>query len=382
MSNKVKSPRSVIILSAFEGSIISFKGPLIEDLVKEQYSVYVLAPDISRETKNSLIKMGTRPINVRLSRDSFNIFQDLIFILRLVILMFKIKPDVFLGYYIKPVILGGIAAFVARVPKRIVMIEGLGHIYARINNRESFKSIFIRKLVSFLYRFSLMTSNYIFFLNEDDKAEFETRKIIRKNRAVILGGIGLKLNEWPCLAPVMNPLNFMFVGRIVKEKGFGEFIQAAKTLIARHPNVTFTALGQQEKREKKFTLDYLKELDKAGIICCPGQVKVEDWLVKCSVFVLPSYREGVPRSTQEAMASGKPIITTNAPGCRDTVVDGENGFLIEVGNVESLVKAMEKFILRPSIITSMGARSRIMAEEKFDAYIVNQRIFEHTKILN
>ena len=123
MSNRVKSRRSVLILSAFEGSIISFKGPLIEDLVKKQYSVYILAPDFSRETKNSLIKMGVRPVDVKLSRDSFNIFQDLIDLFRLVILMCKIKPDIFLGYYIKPVIWGGIAAFVARVPKRIVTVS-------------------------------------------------------------------------------------------------------------------------------------------------------------------------------------------------------------------------------------------------------------------
>ena len=127
-------------------------------------------------------------------------------------------------------------------------------------------------------------------------------------------------------------------------------------------------------------LDYLKRLDKAGIVSCPGQVEVRDWFPQCSVFVLPSYREGVPLSTHEAMALGKPVITTNAPGCRDTVVEGKNGFLIEIGDVESLIKAMEKFILRPSIIASMGVQSRMMAEQKFDAHIVNQRIFDHTKI--
>lgn len=380
MPIKVSSHRSVLILSSFEGSIISFKGPLIEDLVKKQYSVYILAPDFSRETKNSLLKMGVSPVDIKLSRDSFNIFQDLIDLFRLVILMCKIKPDIFLGYYIKPVIWGGIAAFVARVPKRIVMIEGLGHIFTNTSTKQSFKSIIIRKLVSFLYRFSLMTSNFVFFLNNDDKAEFETRKLISKEKAVVLGGIGLRLSEWPCLAPIMDPINFLFVGRMVKEKGFGEFIQAAKALNTRYPNVSFTALGEPEKREKKFTLDYLKKLDKAGIVICPGHVEVRKWFALCSVFVLPSYREGVPRSTQEAMALGKPVITTNAPGCRDTVVDGKNGFLIEVGDVESLIKAMEKFIFRPSIIASMGVQSRMMAEEKFDAHIVNERIFDLTEI--
>jgi glycosyltransferase involved in cell wall biosynthesis len=380
MSSKVRFRRSALILSAFEGSIISFKGPLIEDLVNKQYSVYILAPDFSIETKNSLIKMGVSPVDISLSRDSFNIFKDLVNLFRLVVLMRKIKPEIFLGYYIKPVIWGGIAAFLARVPKRIVMIEGLGHIFTDTGTKQSFKSIIIRKLISFLYRFSLMTSKFVFFLNNDDKAEFETRKIISKDKAVVLGGIGLKLSEWHCLAPIMDPINFLFVGRMVKEKGFGEFIQAAKALKTSYPNVSFTALGEPEKREKKFTLDYLKRLDKSGIVSCPGHVEVRKWFAECSVFVLPSYREGMPRSTQEAMALGKPVITTNAPGCRDTVVEGKNGFLIEIGDVESLINAMKKFILKPSIIATMGVQSRIMAEEKFDAHIVNERIFDLTKI--
>jgi glycosyltransferase involved in cell wall biosynthesis len=167
---------------------------------------------------------------------------------------------------------------------------------------------------------------------------------------------------------------------MVKEKGFGEFIQAAKALKKRYPNVSFAALGEPEKREKKFTLDYLKRLDKSGIVSCPGHVEVREWFARCSVFVLPSYREGVPRSTQEAMALGKPVITTNAPGCRDTVVQGKNGFLIEIGDVESLINAMEKFILKPNNIATMGVQSRNMAEEKFNAHIVNKRIFELTKI--
>ena len=380
MSNTMKSRKSILILSAFEGSIISFKGPLIEDLVKKQYTVYVLAPNFSCETKKSLIKMGVRAIDIKLSRNSFNIFQDLIDLFRLVILMCRLKPDIFLGYYIKPVIWGGIAAFLARVPKRIVMIEGLGHIFTVTSTSQSFNSIIIRKLVSFLYRLSLITSNFVFFLNDDDKSEFETRKLISKNKAFVLGGIGLRLTEWPYLAPVMDPINFLFVGRMVKEKGFGEFVQAAKELTTRYPNVSFTALGEPEKREKTFSFDYLKRLDKSGIVCCPGHVEVREWFAQCSVFVLPSYREGVPRSTQEAMALGKPVITTNAPGCRDTVVEGENGFLVEIGDVKSLINAMEKFILRPSIIASMGVQSRMMAEEKFDAHIINERIFDLTKI--
>ena len=213
-----------------------------------------------------------------------------------------------------------------------------------------------------------------------NKSEFETRKLISKNKAFVLGGIGLRLTEWPYLAPVMDPINFLFVGRMVKEKGFGEFVQAAKELTTRYPNVSFTALGEPEKREKTFSFDYLKRLDKSGIVCCPGHVEVREWFAQCSVFVLPSYREGVPRSTQEAMALGKPVITTTAPGCKDTVEEGRNGFLVPVKDINALVKAMEKFILNPNIISSMGIEARKIAEEKFDVNKVNKIIFKISDI--
>ena len=376
MDDTCKSRGSVIILSAFEGSIVSFKGPLIEDLVKKQYNVYTLAPDFSKETLDSLIQLGARPIEIKLSRTSFNVFKDLMDLFRLVMIMRNIKPVIYLGYYIKPVIWGGIAAYIARVPKRIVMIEGLGHIFTENKNRESIKSLIIKNLVSLLYRVSLMASQFVFFLNNDDKTEFESRKIIRKNKAFVLGGIGLKLNEWPCLVPVTDPINFLFVGRLVEEKGLGEFIHAAEIIKERYSNATFTALGEPEKREAKFSAHYLKSLDRKGTICFPGHVSVLEWFEHCSVFVLPSYREGIPRSTQEAMACGKPVITTNAPGCKETVEEGRNGFLVTTGDVDSLVEAMEKFILKPSIIASMGAESRMLAEEKFDAYSVNRRFFD------
>ena len=378
MDNVCRSRGSIIILSPFAGSLVSFKGPLIEDLVSKQYTVYALAPDFSRDTLDSLVNLGARPIEVSLSRTSVNVFRDFIDLLRLVMIMRKLKPVVFLGYYIKPVIWGGMAAFIAGVPKRIVMIEGLGHIFTENVDRGSIKNLMIKKTVSLLYRVSLTVSQFVFFLNNDDKTEFERRKIIKKNKAVVLGGIGLRLNEWPCLAPVTDSINFLFVGRMVKEKGIGEFFQAAEAIKARYPNTSFTALGEPERREQKFSADYLRQLDKSGIVSFPGHVPVREWLEHCSVFVLPSYREGVPRSTQEAMACGKPVITSDAPGCKDTVDEGRNGFLVKVGDVDSLVEAMEKFILKPSIVALMGAQSRLIAEEKFDAHRVNKRIFDLT----
>ena len=370
------TPKTVILLSAFEGSIISFKGPLIEDLIKKNYKIYVLAPKFSTETWSLLVAMGAKPVEISLSRGGLNFFKDLFDFFRLVVVFKKIKPEIFIGYYIKPVIWGGLAAFISRVPKRIIMIEGLGHLFTKSSERVPLKILMLKFIVTYLYRISVSVSSTIFFLNNDDKLEFEKIRIIKKGKGNVLGGIGIRLHEWPRLKSITNPINFLFVGRMVKEKGLGEFIEAAKKIKIMYPDITFTALGAPEPREQFFTEDYLHLLNSDGIIRCPGHVNVLPWLKDCSVFVLPSYREGVPRSTQEAMACGKPVITSDAPGCKDTVISGKNGFLVEVSNVDSLVATMERFILEPIIITSMGHESRLIAEEKYDAHIVNQRFFD------
>ena len=174
---EVNKNKPLVILSAFEGSIINFKGPLIEDLVQKDYKVHVLAPNISENTRSNLFKIGANPIEINLSRTSFNIFKDIKSLIELVIAMKRIKPEVFIGYYIKPVIWGGIAAFFANVPKRIVMIEGLGSIYTKSSQKISFKNFFINKLISILYNFSLNLSHYVLFLNKFDKKNLKIKKL-------------------------------------------------------------------------------------------------------------------------------------------------------------------------------------------------------------
>ncbi len=380
MHEKEKKMQSILILSAFEGSILSFKGPLIEDLIKKKYIVHVLAPNFSKKTSNKLINMGAKPYEISLSRNGLNPFEDLLNLIKLIIIMQKIKPDIFLGYYIKPVIWGSLAAFIARVPKRVAMIEGLGVIFTKKRKAETYRTKIVRKLISFLYKLSLSVSQFVLFLNDDDKREFEDKKIIKKNKANVIGGIGIRLNEWPFSLPSNKNINFLFVGRIVSEKGIGEFIEAATIIKNKYPSTYFTALGEIEERERKFNKTYLNEIENQGIVSFPGHVEVIKYYKDCSVFVLPSYREGVPRSTQEAMSIGRPIITTDAPGCKDTVLDEVNGFLVEVGNTEELVKAMEKFILNPDLILSMGQQSRTLAEEKYEVRAVNKKIFKYINI--
>ena len=194
----------------------------------------------------------------------------------------------------------------------------------------------------------------------------------------MLGGIGLKLEDYP-YQPIYNiklPIKFLFIGRLLKEKGIHDFVLAAKIVKKRYPNILFTILGAIDYSNlgalKQSELDDLIALQ---IINYPGQVdNVQKWITDSHVFVLPSYREGVPRSTQEAMAIGRAIITTDVPGCRETVIDGLNGFLVEKWNPQALADKVIYFIENPEQIQKMGDESYKIAQEKFDADKVNQRL--------
>ena len=204
----------------------------------------------------------------------------------------------------------------------------------------------------------------------------------KKPEAYILGGIGLNLNNYQFSMASVQPVKFLFIGRLLKEKGVFELIEAIRIVKSKYPNCSFTVLGAIDhenlgalKQEK------LDELIAEKLFEYPGYVaNVQEWITNSSVFVLPSYREGVPRSTQEAMAIGRPVITTDVPGCRDTVIDGVNGFLIPKWDVNALVEKMCFFIENPEQINIMGKESYKIACEKFDVHKVNKKLFEIMEI--
>jgi len=195
---------------------------------------------------------------------------------------------------------------------------------------------------------------------------------------VVLGGIGVDLERFTYIPfDNQNPVSFVFIARLLREKGVYEYLEAAKKIKSEHPETTFYILGGFDDKNpfalRKSELDsYLS----SGIVEYPGHVEnVADYLIRSSVFVLPSfYREGVPRSTQEAMAIGRPIITTDVPGCRETVEDGINGYLIHPFDADDLADKMLKFIEQPELINKLGRESRRIAELKFDVNEVNGKL--------
>ncbi len=365
------SAERLVIVGNQAAAMRNFRGPLIAALVAKGVEVHALAPDYDEADRDAILAVGATPVDYPLRRAGISPVGDVRSTVALTSLLRQIKPDVVLSFSAKPVIYGTVAAALARVPRRYALVEGLGHAFL---GGPGLKSRLLQATVSALYRFSLGLATKTFFLNADDVADFVGAGLVRKDRAERIGAIGIDLASWAATAPVSNPLTFLFVGRLLREKGIFEFIEAARAVHAKHPAARFVVLGAPDSNPSSISAEQMQAWVAEGFVSWPGHVDVKPHLASASVFVLPSYREGVPRSTQEAMAMGKPVITTDVPGCRDTVVDGDNGFLIEAKSAAAIERAMLRFVADPTLVASMGARSRRLAEERFDVHRANARI--------
>jgi len=279
------------------------------------------------------------------------------------------------AYGIKPIIYGLHAARYARVPDVYALITGLGYVFTG----QSQKQRILRSLVRRLYRHSLSRCAATFFQNQDDLDLFKELGIVKESsRTVLVNGSGVHTDRFP-LAPIPPgaPV-FLLVARLLNDKGIIEFVEAATSLKARYPHARFQILGPHDPNlPHAVSASILGSWQQNTAIELLGHQKdVRPFIRSAHVCVLPSYREGTPRSVLEAMSMGRPIVTTDAPGCRETVVEGVNGFLVPPRRVEPLAQAMERFILNPALIEPMGLESRRIAEEKFDVHKVNRVIME------
>lgn len=376
--------KKIVFISTVASSIYGFRQPLIAELQKQEHQIYAFVSEYTQAELDKIQSMGVTVIPYPLNRGGLNPFSDIVATYKLTQKIKQIKPDLVFSYFSKPVIFGTLAAKIAKVPKIFAMLEGLGYTFTEQPEGLSSKTKLIRQTQILLYRLSLPLADKLLFLNPDDPKDLLEKYKIQVKKMEILGGIGLNLADYP-YQPIVKPIGqirFLFIGRLLKEKGIHEFIQAVKIVKAQYPNTVFTVLGSIDK----INLGALsqQELDnyiQSGLIEYPGHVSdVNEWIAKCHVFVLPSYREGVPRSTQEVMAIGRAVITTDVPGCRETVIDGVNGFIVPVWNSEKLAEKMIYFIENPEQVVAMGNESYRIAQEKFDVNQVNRRLIQILEI--
>ena len=368
----------IVIIGTVASSILGFRINLIKALLEQEYSVYAFVSEYSQDELNDIAALGAIPITYELSRGGINPFADIKSTYELSKKIKNISPDLVFSYFSKPVVFGTLAAKIAKVPKVIGMLEGLGYAFTEQPEGLSKKAQLIKSIQVLLYKIALPQLDKIIFLNPDDPKDLLETYHIKVKQLDVVGGIGLDLDEYN-YQPIDTtdlPISFLFIGRMLKEKGIHDFIAAAKIVKQSYPNVQFTVLGAIDSSNpgalQQSELDSLISLN---IINYPGQVdNVQRWIAASHIFVLPSYREGVPRSTQEAMAIGRAVITTDVPGCRETVIDGVNGFLVEKWNPQALAEKMIYFIEHPEEIKKMGYESYKIAQDKFDAYKVNKRL--------
>ncbi len=349
-------------------STMLFRGQLIQDLVDIGEDVVVVAPGLAGgPLAVALRQLGARPADVRMRRAGTSPIGDLVYLVQLWLLLRKERPAWFMGYTIKPVIYGIVAAWLAGVPRRIALITGLG--YAFTANRSGF----LVSLVRVLYKAGLAKAELVIFQNPDDLELFKQLGIVgNRHRTLVVAGSGvdtLAFDERPIRDGTPS---FLMVARLLGDKGVREYVEAARRIRIEFPEVRFRLAGWIDDNPEAIRQDELDDWISTGTIEFLGRLDdVRPALEACSVYVLPSYREGTPRTVLEAMAIGRAIITTDAPGCRQTTMHGENGFLVQVRSVDALVAAILRFLREPSLIVTMGARSRRIAEERYDVKMVN-----------
>lgn len=368
----------IVLIGTVASSFYGFRADLIHTLLKQGHKIYAFTSEYRAEDLKKIEQLGAIPVTYTLNRGGLNPLLDIFATYQLSKKLKAVNPDLVFSYFSKPVIFGTLAAKLAKVPRIIGMLEGLGYTFTDQPEGLSKKTKLIKKIQVFLYKIALPQVDQLIFLNPDDPKDLLEKHAIKVKKIEVLGGIGLNLHDYPYqpLSNIYLPLKFLFIGRLLKEKGIHEFVQAAKLVKEKYPETEFTVLGAIDHANLGALSEAeLHQLIQTNIIRYSGHVSnVSDWIAENHIFVLPSYREGVPRSTQEAMAIGRAIITTDVPGCRETVANGVNGFLIPKWNSEALAEKMIYFIENSEQIQIMGAESYKIAVEKFDAEKVNQRL--------
>jgi len=366
------TPTRVAIIAHYAPSVARFRGALIRALVRQGVHVWVLAPDFTPATRDQVAVLGGQPVDYFLNRTGANPFHDIRSFMSLRSCLRHCQPQAVLAYGIKPVVYGMLAAQSLNIPRRVALVTGLGYAFTQPTG---VKGALIHLAARILYRVALQASHTVLFQNSDDLHEFAARGIVSPEKVLVVGGTGVDLEEFAAHPPTLEPITFTLAARLLREKGIVEFAQAAQRIKQRYPNTRFLLLGGLDTNPGALREHEVRSWADAGFLKWHGHVPdVRPYFAQTSVYVLPSYREGVPRSTQEAMAMARPVITTDAPGCRETVIDGVNGFLVPPRDVDALVRAMERFILQPELIIQMGQASRKLAEERFDVHKINQRI--------
>jgi len=363
----------VVLFGSYAPSLVHFRGPLIQEMVRRGHEVFALAPGIGDETAAQLRELGAVPQAVKLGRTSLDPREAVRASRWLRDQMRELNPDVLIAYTIKPIVIGVPAARAAGVPRVVTLVTGLG--YAFTGGRELVRRL-SRIAAILLYRRAFSKSDVVVFQNEDDRADFKRLRVLPPGTPTgLIKGSGVDVEFFSPSPPPVEP-SFLMIARLVGDKGLREYAEASRRLKQLHPDVRVSLIGAIDTEPHAITPQELERFKQWGIEYLGQQMDVRPHIAAHSIYVLPSYREGTPRSVLEAMAVGRAIITTDAPGCRQTVDAGRNGLLVPPRDAAALLKAMLHLVANPQLLAPMGAASRAKAEADYDVRKVNARLLE------
>lgn len=356
----------VLIAGNYSRNLVIFRGPLINELVGRGHAVVAVGPENDSWVNDRLREMRARFVMVPLGRASVNPLRDLQYLWRLVRLIGREQPDVVLTFTHKPNIFGAFAALLAGHFPSVLLIEGLGYAFINVTGR---RKRIAHAATKFLYRMAFRSARQVFFLNSDDLALFRSENILPARLPTpIIDGIGVDLHRFRYWAPGSDVTDFLMIARMLKTKGIEEFCEAARIVKRTFPDRRFSIVGTPDPSSDGFPFAPFKQYIDDGVILWTEQANdVEEFYRRCSVYVLPSYREGMPVTVMEAMATGRAVITTDVPGCRTTVEHGVTGVIVPPRDVEALAAAMLMLVRAPELAREMGRAGRRVAEARFDA---------------
>ena len=370
MKERVASENHVVMIAHYAPWLLNFRAPLLRALKSTGARLTVFLPGHHPEVRVQLLAMGIDVRTYPLRRTGLNPLQDMTTLVSLQRLLREVRPTHVLTTAVKPNIYGILAARIAGVPRSFALVTGLGYSFTG----KSLKQQLISKLLSALYKLSFSRLDYAVFQNPDDAALFTKLGLISEDRVRLVAGSGVDLDDYqPVALTPADRIIFLMVARLVSEKGIREYIEAAKILKDRQINCEVLLVGPSDENPAAIKKAELDSLLAQGNVNYLGELRdVRSVLGASHVFVLPSYREGTPKSTLEAMATGRAVITTDAPGCRETVQENVNGLLVPVGDAGALADAMAQLAADFEKLESMGAASLRLVRQKFDSRLVNR----------
>lgn len=371
----VSPGKHVLLLGSQAPALIGFRGPLIRDIRAAGHRISVSAPNISEPEAQTLKDLGAEVHEIPIQRTGLNLISDLAYAKALLRLMRQLAPDRVLTYTIKPNIWGALAAAQAGVPS-YAMVTGLGYMFTEGGGPPSVKKRLLRGIASTLYARATARNRRVIFQNPDDRDDFVRFGCVKDgSKSVLVNGSGVDMSHY-ARSPLPEKPSFLMIARLLRSKGIKEYAEAALVLKERYPEIRFRLVGYFDKGPDTVPRAEMEAWVRGGIDYAGPMSDIRPAMTEAAVYVLPSYREGTPRSVLEAMAMGRPIITTDAPGCRETVRDGENGFLVPPRDVPALATAMERFITDPVLIAPMGEASWQIARDRYEVGAVNRAIME------